>query len=234
MRGGDSPRWIARSAPRAWSGPSRRAESLASKPSMTGPRGPARRNGAGGSVTMALRVAAGQPLPKGDLPSTAAYSVAPSEKRSDAGSNSPPWTCSGAMYAGLPMILPVDVSEPSSAVEAMPKSVRTTRRPPHSCTLLGLTSRWTMPSRWVACSASRRALNKASFPVYQPVGPVDGPGRSGGIGLAGCWWCRPGGRQGQAVGCWPAAGSAGRDRPGAGLAGEPEAEHATEVEGGGA
>ena len=174
MRGGGSPRWIPRSAPRAWLGSSRRPGSLASNPSMTTPKGPARRVGAGGSVTTAVRVATGQPLPKGDLPSTAAYSVAPSENRSHAGPTSSPWTCSGAMYAGLPTSSPVEVPQPSSAVAAIPKSVRTTRPPPHSCTLLGLTSRWTMPARWIAASASR-GKGRGGSP-----GPAAGvPGRGG-------------------------------------------------------
>ena len=118
--------------------------------------GPTRSNGAGGSVTTAVRVATGQPLPKGDRPSTAAYSVAPSEKKSDAGPRSAPWTRSGDTYAGLPTIVHVEPPGRSSVAEAMPKSVRTTRGPSHSCRLLGFTSRWTMPARWVACSASSR------------------------------------------------------------------------------
>jgi len=72
---------------------------------MTGPSGPARTSGAGGSSTT-VRVATGQPLAKGDRPPASVYSVAPSENRLDAGSTTPPWTCSGAMYAALPETLP--------------------------------------------------------------------------------------------------------------------------------
>jgi hypothetical protein len=148
-------RWIARSAARAWAALSRRPGSLASRPSMTGRSGPARRNGAGPSTRTAVRVASSEPRSKGGLPSTAVNSVAPSENRSQAGPESPPSSRSGETYAGVPGNVPA-AGEASSMVHAMPKSVRTTRPPPHRCTLPGVTSRCTIPARWVAWSTSTR------------------------------------------------------------------------------
>jgi len=61
--------------------------------------------------------------------------------------------CSGAMYAGEPMIMPDVVSWASPISLAIPKSVSTTRSP-DSNTLAGLRSRCTMPAWWAARRAS--------------------------------------------------------------------------------
>src|SRR5436305_1166207 len=65
-----------------------------------------------------------------------------------------PAACSGEMYAGVPIDVPicVSVAPPDSVRDAemafaMPKSV-TTAAPPDSSTLSGLMSRWTMPRSW--------------------------------------------------------------------------------------
>ena len=74
--------------------------------------------------------------------------------------------CSGAMYAGVPIAMPSDVSDaPAASVEAesafaTPKSV-TTAEPPERSTLSGLMSRCTMPRACAYASAfatSRRML----------------------------------------------------------------------------
>ena len=68
---------------------------------------------------------------------------------------SPPSSRSGETYAGVPGNVPA-AGEASSMAHAMPKSVRTTRPPPHRCTLPGVTSRCTIPARCVAWSTSTR------------------------------------------------------------------------------
>ncbi len=73
------------------------------------------------------------------------------ENRSAAGPTPRPMTCSGDMYAGVPIcVLLVMVAGPS--VRAMPKSI--TRGPPAPMmTLPGLKSRCTTPASWIAASA---------------------------------------------------------------------------------
>ena len=60
-----------------------------------------------------------------------------------------PVACSGAMYCGVPLIMPVAVSllEPSS-IFAMPKSARYTRSSSSSRMFCGFTSRWTSLLPW--------------------------------------------------------------------------------------
>ena len=73
---------------------------------------------------------------------------------------------------------------------AMPKSVRTTRPPPHRCTLPGVTSRCTIPARCVAWSTSTRrsptlvtwrtGSGPAAFRVCCSAGRAAAPSRSTG------------------------------------------------------
>src|SRR6201996_8019158 len=63
----------------------------------------------------------------GPRPSTAAYSVAPSDQRSDPGVASPPRIRSGAVKPSEPITMPVWVSRGSPSNWAMPKSVSTAR-----------------------------------------------------------------------------------------------------------
>ena len=70
-----------------------------------------------------------------------------------------PAACSGAIYAGVPMLVPICVSvAPPDEVRAalmafaMPKSV-TTATPPEMSTLSGLMSRCTTP-RWCAYASA--------------------------------------------------------------------------------
>ncbi len=119
----------------------------------TGPIGPARRRGAGGSCMTAPSVASGLPRWNGERPSAATYSVTPSDHRSEARVAWPPAARSGAMNAGVPMSVPVRVTGESSSSVAMPKSVSTARPPScASSTLSGLTSRCSTPA-W--CAARR-------------------------------------------------------------------------------
>ena len=96
----------------------------------------------------------------GPRPSTAAYSVAPSDQRSDAGVASPPRIRSGAVKPGEPITIPVWVSRGSPSNCAMPKSVSTARssqpvpvRSVAISTLLGFTSRCRTPAICAAASA---------------------------------------------------------------------------------
>ncbi len=75
----------------------RSAGSLRSSSSRTGVSRPAFRGGGSGSVITACRVLMVVVRWNGDWPSTAAYSVAPSDHRSDSGPGRWPMTRSGAM-----------------------------------------------------------------------------------------------------------------------------------------
>ncbi len=89
----------------------------------------------------------------GERPSTAAYSVAPSDHRSDSGPGRWPLTRSGATYSGEPTMSPVRVNPGEPSSRAMPKSVSTTRPPRSSRTLAGFTSRCSTPCRCASSSA---------------------------------------------------------------------------------
>ncbi len=67
-----------------------------------------------------------------------------------ASSSGSPDACSGLMYVGVPIVVPVWVSDPATAAVtalAMPKSV-TIGSPSLSITFSGLMSRWTIFWRW--------------------------------------------------------------------------------------
>ena len=72
--------------------------------------GPACRGGAGERVKMAAHSAVRVAPSNGGLPSTAVYKVAPSAHMSAGGAGRMPSSCSGAMYSGVPIIIPVPVS----------------------------------------------------------------------------------------------------------------------------
>ncbi len=89
-----------------------------------------------------------------------------------------PSICSGAMYAGVPMIFRVTVTAPDSDPgdgRASPKSVTTARTPPSaagtSITFGLLKSRWTTPTRWAAASADATCstIGRASAALRAPV-----------------------------------------------------------------
>src|SRR5262249_37361386 len=127
--------------------------SLRNRPLSTGRNGPAWRAGGGSSVTRAVSVAIADDRWYGELPSTPAYSVAPSDHRSDSGPAIPSRARSGEMYAGEPRTIPGRVTVASPGMVASPKSVSTTRPSSVRSTLLGLTSRCSTPARWAARSA---------------------------------------------------------------------------------
>ena len=100
----------------------------------------------------------------GDAPDSNSYSTAPRLKRSDCPSTSSPRACSGDMYCGVPMSMPLtvcpgiavaDVTSASAGLarRAMPKSSNLTSPSCRIITLSGLRSRWTMPARWASASA---------------------------------------------------------------------------------
>ena len=70
----------------------------------------------------------------------------PMEKTSARRSISAPRACSGAMYASLPLRMPVSVSVTLTAAFAMPKSTSFTVPSKVTRMFCGLTSRWTISS----------------------------------------------------------------------------------------
>ncbi len=150
----------------------RSAGSRRSRAAITGLSGPAVGASGASSWMMADMVVIALPRrSNGPCPSTAAYKVAPSDHRSEAGEASSPRIRSGAVKPGEPITMPVWVSRGSPWKVAMPKSVSTARSSRPSSTLLGLTSRCmtpaacatsSAPSSWRPTSAARRG---ASGPV---------------------------------------------------------------------
>ncbi len=131
----------------------RSSGSRRSSAEMTGPSAPAAVACGASSLMMADMVVIAPPRrSNGPCPSTAAYSVAPSDHRSDAGDASPPRIRSGAVNPGDPITMPVWVSRGSPWKVAMPKSVSTARSSASS-TLLGLTSRCSTPAPCATVSA---------------------------------------------------------------------------------
>ena len=120
----------------------------------------------------------------GQTPVTSSYSTTPNAYTSVAGVTSPPSTCSGAMYAGVPEITPASakdsdkaVASPAALRRARPKSVTTTRISwsgalgSTSITFGLLKSRCTTPTR---CAAARpaaicRAMGRMSVGLESPL-----------------------------------------------------------------
>jgi len=105
----------------------------------------------------------------GGWPVSRKYSVAPRPYTSVRRSTrlSDPLACSGAMNSGEPSTEPVTVVPSVSVSRARPKSVTKGCQPPSapgsSMMLAGLTSRWTIPSRWAAWIASATCASRATF-----------------------------------------------------------------------
>lgn len=126
---------------------------------MTGPSGPA--DGARGASSFATPALITDDPPtrsKGPRPSTAAYRVAPSDHKSDAGVAMSPRMRSGAVKPGVPTTMPACVIDGSSANVAMPKSVSTARPFSVTSTLLGLTSRCRTPAACAVDNAPTRLV----------------------------------------------------------------------------
>ena len=85
-------------------------------------------------------------LPKGGVPSSAAYSVAPREKTSEAKSDASPRATSGARKAGVPCTMPLVVNVVSPSAREIPKSLISAVPSSAIKMFPGLTSRCTMPS----------------------------------------------------------------------------------------
>ncbi len=94
----------------------------------------------------------------GPRPSTAAYRVAPSDHRSEAGLAGCPRIRSGAQNPGVPMTMPAWVSPGSPCKVAMPKSVSTALPSGVIRMLPGLTSRCTTPAACAVPSASSSVM----------------------------------------------------------------------------
>ena len=130
---------------------------------MTGPSGPADgARGASSAATPALMTELPPTRSNGPRPSTAAYRVAPSDQRSEAGVAMSPRIRSGAVKPGVPTTMPCWVSPRSSANVAMPKSVRIARPSPVTSTLLGFTSRWSTPALCAVASALTRLVPRSA------------------------------------------------------------------------
>ena len=78
---------------------------------------------------------------------------------SDAGVVAPPCACSGLKYWTEPSVVPGAPSA-SAARRAIPKSVMSARPSRASSTLLGFTSRWTIPR--MCATASAREMSSPS------------------------------------------------------------------------
>ncbi len=100
----------------------RRAGSFSSRARTTGSSAPARTAGRGSSMTTAVTWARCDSRSKGPRPSTAWYSVQPSENRSVAGVGAPPVTRSGARYPAVPTSTEASVYRvsPASGCTEMP------------------------------------------------------------------------------------------------------------------
>ncbi len=101
--------------------------------------------------------------------------TAPHANTSAAAPTTSPASCSGAMYAGVPMTPLVRVSA-ASVTRATPKSI--TRGPSRpSSTFAGLKSRCTMPAACTAASAVAvaTASRRRSPPACRPASWSDGP-----------------------------------------------------------
>ncbi len=148
----------------------RASGSLRNSPSSSGVSGPARRGGAGASSTTARSVLSASPRRNGEIPSTATYSSAPSDHRSEGMPGRRPVARSGARYSAEPTRSPVRVRVPAPSIMAIPKSVSTTRPPASSSTFAGFTSRCSTPTACAARSArsTRPPMRAASLACSAP------------------------------------------------------------------
>jgi hypothetical protein len=123
----------------------------------------------GGWFTIRNITAAAESPLNGGRPVAAKASTLPREKTSLGGPAGSPRSCSGDMYASVPITVPVVVRPVvASTARAMPKSMI---RGPSAAriTLAGLRSRCTSPRAWMAARPSARPAARARS-------------RSGGIG----------------------------------------------------
>ncbi len=74
-------------------------------------------------------------------PASSSHSITPTAKTSARRSTRSPRACSGARYAGLPLIVPSHVTTSESAALAMPKSTTLTAPPRVRITFCGVASR---------------------------------------------------------------------------------------------
>src|SRR5213595_3479392 len=109
--------------------------------------------GRGVSLQMLYAIISGEPR-NGRSPVSNSYSTTPALKRSDRWSLSLPWHCSGDMYDGVPITMPVIVSVVVS-MRAMPKSATLSVPLEVRIRLAGLISRWTTPRTCANSSACR-------------------------------------------------------------------------------
>ena len=187
-----------RAPPRAWHGATATATPETPRPSPPAPPAsapgrpaaaasrPRPRPPSGPSCASQTRsiVSSGVSPSKGLRPVSSSCSVMPSEKKSLAGLSAPPRTCSGDMYAYVPLRTPLRVVSRSSVALAMPKSASFTSPSRDTSTLAGVTSRCTTPERPAARHPSARAPRPAPAPAHRRCSSASGvpgqrPGRAG-------------------------------------------------------
>ena len=116
--------------------------------------------GSGGTLTCWWRTASGVSALKGTRPVSISKAMQARAYWSALASSAFPIACSGAMYDGVPITVPVAVSpDTESALRARPKSARRGRPEASRRTFPGLTSRWRIPFE---CAWSRAAAIAAS------------------------------------------------------------------------
>jgi hypothetical protein len=97
--------------------------------------------------------------------------MVPTPYQSDGGPTTPPWICSGAMNAGVPLR---SQAVPSESAETSPKSSSTTLPPGVTSTLAGFTSRCTRPAWCSAEIASTSWGSVARRRASSRLGPLRG------------------------------------------------------------
>ena len=109
---------------------------------------------ASGSSVITRRIVVAMPPSerKGEDPVRASYSTTPRAHTSARGSAGCPRICSGAMYSGVPTIVPGTVSPWLSSSLTSPKSRILTSPSRVRNRFAGLMSRWTRPAPWAAAS----------------------------------------------------------------------------------
>ena len=102
----------------------------------------------GGSRSAWARIAITVRPHRGSVPLKASNAIVASANTSAAGVGVPGRACSGAMYAGVPMIAPGGVIFVISAAVASPRSATLTDPSSPTSTFGGLRSRCTTPCAW--------------------------------------------------------------------------------------
>ncbi len=96
---------------------------------------------------------------KGNLPVTISYKMTPKEYISDRSSTSWASACSGDIYSGVPIIIPVPVIPSVLRERAIPKSIIRALPSLSIIMLLGFKSRWMTPNRCASTKPSQTCFD---------------------------------------------------------------------------